>query len=265
MTTNHCQRLLLGPLFLLIALGATPFLVNGDTDTPNPFFAARSENGKVEVFIGGVVDWRGLAPAEYKSFDFRNPPASLLKVLKGKTDEFSSAELDFFSPVPEHLKRSFYYLISADGVQLLQLQQLHGTAQYFFDSKGGSLRDPPHFSGSLVATIDGNKAPKGGFAVRFLKAQRIPITKVEINVKAYPSIWQVHQAEIAAMIGKRSKTWEIVHSFGFRLGNDEAQYAFIQWGMDEDSGIGSCGSRFSILTVGESPREVAWNIYDCDI
>lgn len=248
-------------LFLLAAAAITSFAAENATD-PNNFFRVDSVDGKLQIWAGKIVDWKNVAPTQYKQIDYRNPPASLLNVLKEKRDMFDTAVLDYYLPIPDQLRKSRYYLISSDGIEPLKLESLHGIVDFRFKWHEDSLEMPPMFSGYIVATLDGNKSPKDGFALRSEQALIFTVTKVTINVGDYPSLLDESHDRIALSLEKGSTKWGIAHSFGFQFSQDHGQYAFVKWDFGNDY---PCGFNASILTLGKAPHEVIWNSSGCDI
>jgi hypothetical protein len=247
-------------LFLLV-VAAVPSYAAENRISSDMFLRAYSGDGKIEIEASGIVNWRQVAPARYKNINVKHPPQSFLKILNEKRSESSSAcYLDYSAPIPNGIKKSYFYLISADGITLLRVKSLHGVVRYDLDPDSVSIVAGPIFDGSIVLSVDGKRTLKSGFVLRSERPLSFTFTTVKIKVGDYPSILDMSREEIIRSLREGRAKWGIAHSFGFQINGDDEHYAFVEWAIDTD-----CAFNASLLVVGTSPHEVINNICGCDI
>ena len=206
-----------------------------------------------------IANWKSLIPEKYSSILPGSIPDELITEFYNKRDMFGNIELTFLEQAPEHLLEKHYYVISANGIQEVQIEQVEAVVRFSLDDKNNSDIGYIDYWGNLLPESDQNY--QNGFAL--VSDEKIRFVSRPIDIIDGTVISLKRRGDIE--IGPPSH--EIETSFQFEYSNGEAKYVFIKFKPDPNasSTLSSCHTRIHLVIAGPEYITVNRNYSGCDI
>lgn len=197
------------------------------------------------------LNWEALVQPVWRAVDIKSPTAEFLSMLKREKNKLTGdAAFHHDSSLELPCLEGFYYFISPEGIDPLELKSARSTVTFGLNNDGTEIVNRSYY-GSLIGAVAGDRAlGDGGFVLYSEKP--LEFHKQESSLKADTII-----------PGKNLLGYNIDSQFIFKTDEDDTSYLFINWG--DDSCLGACCMYWYELFVsdGEGYKPLHGNAYGC--
>lgn len=219
--------------------------------------------GLIQFEPFAAVDWRGGATPASLGFDPDNPTDADLEMLSRRNNVYSNAEVDFPVEIDRTAHGGCHRLLSADGVERIDLLALRGTARFTLGETAPTQIVERTYFGYALAP-----AGAGGFVMwtpACTAVSRVAGASFSLERDAGPVLlrYRDSRGQAEATMPRRWFT-TILSAYAFNAAG--RRYAFVQWPPDADGAVEAfCEFNYLIYLVEATLRLIDHNNYGCDV
>ncbi|UPT62605.1 MAG: hypothetical protein M0D54_20020 [Hyphomonadaceae bacterium JAD_PAG50586_4] len=217
--------------------------------------------GLIEFEPFFAVDWRAQSTA--LGFDPDNPTDADLVMLSERDNPYTDAELNFPVGLDRAAHVGCYRLLSAEGIERIELTALRGTARFALSEAAPvQVLERTYFGYALATAVN------GGFVMwtpSCVTTSRVASASFSLERNSGPVFLHYRDGERHAEAAMPRRWFTaILRAYGFSVAG--RRYAFIEWPADADGAVEAmCEYNYSIYAVEATLRLVAHNNYGCDL
>lgn len=216
-----------------------------------------SQKGKyVEFRSATKIDWRAIAPLRLKQINPSKPTREDLQYIKNeyvRGEGYDIAEFEYDVAISDDVTLGNYYFISPNGIERINPTKLKGSARFRLSRDYKRIIDQIYDGHILGEPIEERSVTDGGFILYSDNSLTFEVEKVRFAAD-----------EVRSLLPRKSvKFDEIEEQYRFRVNPENEQYIFIK--LDNPKGHTLCHYKYLIITTGNKPKIVGWNMYDCDL
>lgn len=199
------------------------------------------------------INWKSLVPQKYSSIEIGPIPKELREEFEGKRDLYSNAEFTFQFPLTENLSNKHFYLISENGVNKINIQNVEAVVRFKLKRNASHIYSVSYF-GYLILSQKWTTYP--GFVIISDDKKKYEIAHLAIDLDA------IQEDDHVGRIQSSSPEFQISKSFTITDIEKDTTFSFVSFLKGKDN---QCSFRAVVVTSGNNPKIIGWNYSGCDI